>query len=85
MTDVDTVLCVPGTWTARSDLIAATIDAGWIFAGAILMNLASREAVQLEVHEGNDPAVSQAFHHAGHHWAASPRCGRSMLTSRSPT
>lgn len=72
MTEVTTVLCVPGTWVARSDLIAATLDAGWIFAGAVMMNLASRDAVQLEVHEGNDSAVSEAFRHAGRHWVASP-------------
>ncbi|MBN3727445.1 hypothetical protein [Burkholderia sp. Ac-20379] len=64
-----TVLCIPGSWETRADLIAALIhaDTGYLFAGGILMQMESQDAFRVHF-ESADERMASAFHAAGPHW-----------------
>lgn len=74
MSDVATVLCIPGTWADRADLIASLVDNGtdYLFAGGILMHLPTGFTVSLEFEDQPDPNLAPAFRSGGMHWAESP-------------
>jgi hypothetical protein len=57
------VLCVPGPWTSRSDLLERLIaDSGdYIFAGGIIMNINTKSACELEFQETPDENMESAF------------------------
>ncbi len=63
------VLCVPGPWHSRADLVEAIVrsDSGYLFAGQILLHMASKQAFKLEFH-AHDPRMGAAFRAAGPHW-----------------
>jgi hypothetical protein len=60
------VLGVPGTWKSRTEIVTAIASKsqGFIFAGAILMELATKESFALEIHE-HSPRLREAFELAG--------------------
>ncbi len=67
------VLCIPGLWSSRSELIEAIVrsDSGYLFAGSVLMHLATRQCFELEFH-ASDPRMAAAFRTAGPHWRDTP-------------
>lgn len=67
------ILCVPGTWSSRTELVEAIVrsDSGYLFAGQILMHVPTRQAFELEFH-AHDPRMAAAFRAAGPHWRDSP-------------
>ena len=66
------VLCIPGPWASREELVrsVAGSDAGYLFAGHILMEMETRFGCEL-VFEHADPRLADAFKAAGPHWAGS--------------
>ncbi|WP_305821015.1 DUF4261 domain-containing protein [Massilia brevitalea] len=66
------VLCIPGPWTSREELLESmsASDAGFVYAGHLLLEMETGFTCEL-VFEGADPAVTAAFRVAGPHWAAS--------------
>ena len=68
-----TVLCIPGPWQSRSELLEAILNAnsGYLFAGQVLMHMETKQACELEFH-ARDPRMGAAFRAAGPHWAATP-------------
>lgn len=68
-----TVLCIPGPWASRSDLVEAVVqsDSGYLFAGQILLHMPSGLSFELEF-QPHDPRMAAAFRTAGPHWSASP-------------
>lgn len=64
-----TVLCIPGPWETRADLISALIEAetGYLFAGGIIMEMKSQIGFRAH-HEGPDDRMTSAFRVAGAHW-----------------
>jgi hypothetical protein len=60
------VIGIPGIWTSRSDFVAsiATRSSGYLFAGNVLMHVASSTACELELSQ-HDDAVLRAFRIAG--------------------
>lgn len=67
------VLCIPGVWTSRSDLLERIIrdSEGYLFAGGVLMHIESKFACTLEFEE-HDPRMKRAFWAAGPHWRDTP-------------
>lgn len=64
------ILCIPGPWKDRSELITSIVncDSGYIFAGRILMNLTSEYSCELDYCD-RDPQMIGAFQAAGGHWS----------------
>ncbi|UYB51098.1 hypothetical protein OCJ37_13995 [Xanthomonas sp. AM6] len=71
------VLCIPGPWQDRSDLVARIVrdSGGYLFAGRILLHMESGDAFELE-YESRDPRMAAAFAAAGPHWRGSPEMAR---------
>ena len=67
-----TVLCIPGPWETRADLISALIEreTGYLFAGGLIMEMESRIDFRAH-HEGPDDRMAAAFRAAGPHWRES--------------
>jgi hypothetical protein len=72
-----TVLCIPGPWRSRTDLIAALIssNSGYLFAGQLLMNVVTKHSCELDFQPA-DPRMEAAFRAAGPHWAGTPEMQR---------
>ncbi|MGM9482303.1 DUF4261 domain-containing protein [Roseateles sp. NT4] len=68
-----TVLCIPGPWQSRSELLEAIVrgGSGYLFAGQVLMHMDTKQACELEFH-ARDPRMGAAFRAAGPHWAQTP-------------
>jgi len=66
------VLCIPGPWTSREELLKSmsASDAGFVYAGHLLLEMETGFTCEL-VFEGADPAVTTAFKAVGPHWADS--------------
>ena len=49
-TEVDNVLCIPGPWVDRCDLVERIVkdNEGYTFAGIILMNVGTNQSLELE-------------------------------------
>ena len=60
------IVGVPGTWPSRTALVQAVAgeSGGYLFAGRVLMNTATKESWELEVYE-QDPNLARAFALAG--------------------
>lgn len=71
------VLCIPGPWADRSELVERIVRAseGYLFAGNVMMHLETKNKVELQF-EGADPRMVAAFASAGQHWAATEAMGR---------
>jgi len=82
---VETVLCVPGMWKDRAELVTqiAKLSGGYIFAGQILLHNETQASFELEVH-GHDTRMANSFRAAGPHWATTPEMerigGHTMVT-----
>ena len=65
-----TVLCIPGPWLSRSELVEKIVrgGSGYLFAGQVLMHVQTRSTCSLEFHAA-DPRMGAAFRAAGPHWA----------------
>ncbi len=63
------VLCVPGPWADRREFVMsiAALDAGYLAAGPMLMNIATKFKCEV-VFEGADARMQRAFQAAGPHW-----------------
>jgi hypothetical protein len=61
------IIGIPGAWPSRKDIVTsiALKSEGYLFAGMILMETASKEAFTLEV-DDHDPRMRQAFECAGY-------------------
>lgn len=67
------VLCVPGPWSDRSELLQRIIEGTkgeYLFAGRLLMHVPTKHVFDLE-HEAADERMAQAFAAAGPHWRES--------------
>lgn len=66
---VQTVLCIPGRWADRTELIARIVEHGdgYLFAGGVLMHPPTQAMFELHV-EPADPRMASAFRAAGRHW-----------------
>jgi hypothetical protein len=73
----EAVICVPGPWGDRSELIQALVRASgdFIFAGRVLMNMKTRESCEL-VFESPDERMLSAFLAAAPHWAQTPEMAK---------
>ena len=60
------VIGIPGEWPSRSDLVKsiASQSSGYLFAGVVLMELATSKTCKLEVYE-HDAGLHRAFEIAG--------------------
>lgn len=60
------VIGVPGTWSSRTELVTsiAKQSGGYLFAGNVLMNVATRDACEVDVYE-HDETLERAFRIAG--------------------
>jgi len=60
------IVGVPGSWPSRTALVQAVAgeSGGYLFAGRVLMNTATKESWELEVYE-QDPNLARAFALAG--------------------
>ncbi|RZJ07495.1 MAG: hypothetical protein EOP39_16215 [Rubrivivax sp.] len=59
-------------------------DSGYLFAGRILMNMATKQTCELDFQPA-DPRMEAAFRSAGPHWASTPEMQRtSPAMLRSP-
>jgi len=69
----DIVLCIPGPWRDRSELLERIADSGsgYLFAGRVLMHMQNGHCVELQ-HEARDDRMADAFLAAGRHWSHSP-------------
>jgi len=61
------ILCIPGHWKGRTELLQAIPGTGYLFAGKALTRLGSDEVFELEVCEP-DARMTRSFRSAGHHW-----------------
>lgn len=64
---VKTILCIPGNWKSRSELIGAIAENNvdnFLFAGQMLMNLKTKAIYEIELHEKDDQ-LRKAFKAAG--------------------
>lgn len=70
---VEIVLCIPGPWADRSELIRSLIEnsGDYIFAGMILMHIETKQAYELEFCDRDDHMLA-AFQAAGAHWKNTP-------------
>ncbi|MCB9649531.1 MAG: DUF4261 domain-containing protein [Deltaproteobacteria bacterium] len=68
-TSCEIVLCVPGRWTDRSDLVRSIVEksGGYLYAGQVLMHVETNASFELLV-EGPDDRMAEAFRAAGRHW-----------------
>lgn len=59
------VICIPGQWKSRTDLVQAiaALSDGYLFAGQIIMKLNSDEVFELEIYNHNT-ALIEAFRFA---------------------
>ncbi|MET7140640.1 DUF4261 domain-containing protein [Xanthomonas sp. PPL139] len=71
------VLCIPGPWPDRSELLARIVQdsGGYLFAGQVLMHMDSGQACELQ-HEPHDARMADAFAAAGPHWRGSADMAR---------
>jgi hypothetical protein len=71
--DPELVLCIPGPWKERSQLVESIVrrSSGYIFAGHMLMDLETKHTCQL-LYQSADPAMQNAFEVSGPHWRGSP-------------
>lgn len=72
-----TVLCIPGPWRTRTDLIEAIVHShsGYLFAGQILMNMDTKQSCELDFQPA-DPRMDAAFRASGPHWVGTPEMQR---------
>lgn len=72
-----TVLCIPGPWESRSDLVQAIArgGSGYIFAGQVLMNMQTKQTCELDF-QARDDRMAAAFRAAGPHWVGTPEMQR---------
>ena len=77
VTEPETILCVPGLWKDRPELITsiARQSGGYLFAGRVLMHPGTKLAFELEI-EGPDPRLAKAFQAAGRHWVTAEDLAR---------
>ena len=63
------VLCVPGPWRNRTELVERIVrdSDGYLFAGRVLLNMGTHFSCEL-AHENPDPRMPRAFSAAGPHW-----------------
>lgn len=61
-----TVICIPGQWATRSDIVSAIAKQsdGYLFAGMVMMNIGTHDLFELQVHE-HDSSLERAFSIAG--------------------
>jgi hypothetical protein len=62
-----TVLCIPGKWKDRSEIVTAIVDNNlgrFIFAGNVLLNINTNQGYSLEIHD-KDGQMQNAFKVAG--------------------
>ncbi|KAB7774057.1 hypothetical protein CEK69_01760 [Xanthomonas sp. LMG 12462] len=71
------VLCIPGPWPDRADLLARIVQdsGGYLFAGHVLMHMDSGQACELQ-YEPHDARMAAAFAAAGPHWRGSADMAR---------
>lgn len=57
-----TVLCIPGYWKDRSEIVTAIVanNENYIFAGQVLLNTKTKESYELEIYE-RDERMQNAF------------------------
>ncbi|MBL8203872.1 MAG: DUF4261 domain-containing protein [Blastocatellia bacterium] len=62
MTTPKIVLCIPGQWKDRTDIVTSIAEksGGWLFAGAVLMEVATGQHYRLEIYD-HDPNLKHAF------------------------
>lgn len=72
-----TVLCVPGPWESRAQLVEQIVRQadGYLFAGQVLMHMPTKHTFELEFH-APDPRMPAAFRAAGPHWSDSAEMQR---------
>lgn len=60
--DTKIIIGIPGSWATRSDIVAsiARHSGGFIFAGLVLMDTATKQGFTLEVYD-HDPQLHEAF------------------------
>lgn len=77
MTAPEAVLCIPGPWADRSELVERIVRAseGYLFVGNVIMHLETKDKFELQF-EGADPRMVAAFASAGQHWAATEAMDR---------
>lgn len=65
------VICVPGCWTDRRDLVQSVAgkSGGYVLARGLLMHLETEATFEVMI-EGPDTRMSEAFLAAGRHWMA---------------
>lgn len=71
--EIEIVLCIPGSWTDRSELAQSIVkdSEGYIFAGRILMHLETKQSFELEFCDRDDRILS-AFQASGPQWKNTP-------------
>ncbi len=75
-TTVKTVLCVPGPWREKFDLMEALLSSSeYLLAGNLLYHVTTKEGFHLDI-QSADPQVTHAFSIAGYHWASTPEMNR---------
>ncbi len=74
---VEIVLCIPGPWATRSELVDAIAkkSEGYIYAGRIMMKMGTDTSCEL-IFEGPDERMLGAFEAAGAHWKDTPEMDR---------
>ncbi|MEO7496661.1 MAG: hypothetical protein ABIT83_25875 [Massilia sp.] len=67
------VLCIPGNWTSRAELVERVVcdSDGYIFAGQVLLHMQTRFGCELEFGDA-DPRMHDAFLATGAHWKNTP-------------
>src|SRR5579875_638188 len=60
------IIGVPGHWPSRSDIVTSIAErsGGFLFAGMVLMEIATKKAYQLAIYEKDDQ-LAKAFEIAG--------------------
>jgi hypothetical protein len=78
---VEIVLCIPGPWRDRAELVERIVkdSDGYIFAGMVLMNMQSKDGFKLEFEGSRDERMLAAFEAAGPHWKSTPEMERIAL------
>lgn len=71
--EVEIVLCIPGPWADRSELVERIVKGsdGYIFAGMVLMHMETSQSFELDF-ESSDERMLSAFEAAGPHWKHTP-------------
>jgi len=67
--EVEIVLCIPGPWVNRSELVKQIVrdSGGYIFAGMVLIHTETQDSFELQF-EDYDERMNAAFESAGAHW-----------------